>query len=103
VNLAPILKHTVSYTPKSGETDWSDPTFGAAQTLPARVEKKQRMVRGAGTNALPSDTQVLLGPTPEPKVGDRIDVGDGGGPRDVMGVDNSVDFWGRVDAWMVYL
>lgn len=103
MNIAPVLRHEVIYTAKTGESDWGDPIFFDAVPLPARVEKKQRMVRSAGGNALPSDTSVLLGPEPEIKAGDRIDAGFGDGPRDVMSVDSIVDFWGQIDGWRAYL
>lgn len=103
LNFASTHRDTITYYAKIGENDWSEPVFADPVTLRARVEKKQRMVRSPGGNALPSDTLVEVGPYPEIHAGDRIDVGYGDEARDVMTVDMVKDFWGRILGWRVYL
>lgn len=100
MNLKAKLPHTVTHEPKTGESDWGDPTFGPAVKRRAFVKFKQRMVRDAGGNASISDTQIVLGPAPI-AVGDRIDAG--GGPREIVNYESDPDINGRNLGWVVYL
>lgn len=59
MNVAPRLTHTINYALQASLGTHGDPTFGAPQSIRARVEHKQQLVIGANQQEVMSDTWMV--------------------------------------------
>lgn len=102
MNLRGFLRQTTLWEAQvkdgSGDpvlNDWSEPTYAAPASLPARVEEKQRRVLNASGNEVLSETRVML--VDEVAVGDRLD------GSQVQARESIVDVGGNTLGWTVFL
>jgi hypothetical protein len=96
MNLSRYLNQEVTYQPFATTTDnYGNRQYGAGQTLRARKEEKQRVVRDRSGAEQLSEATVLI--REEIQVGELID------GSEIQARENFVDRRGNVVGWRAYL
>lgn len=95
MNIKGFLRQTVAWQQKTGENEWGNAAYASPVVLPARVEKKQNMVRSPGGTEILATTRVML--IQEVDIGDTLD------GQEVQARENLVDIQGRVLGWVAFL
>ena len=91
-----FLSQSVQYQQRTGSDVTGEPTYGPAQPLAARVERRHVRIMTADGPLLSNITYVLV----EERINteDRFDTGDGQGWREVESVEDVIssegEFWG---------
>lgn len=91
MNVAPLLRQQVQWEPLASTDNRGDPTFGPAQTVPARAVAKLKDIIAKDGETITTTTSVMM--VVEPGIGDLLD------GREVVAVTTQVDYRGVISAW----
>jgi hypothetical protein len=94
VSLLALLNQTVTVEEKTGTDGYNKPTYAAPATYPARVQKKQKLVRSRDGSEKVATAAVWLPPTAVVSTSSRLTLTDGSNPP-ILAVEEMPDGEGR--------
>lgn len=60
MNVRPLLKQVITIARKTGYNAYREPTYGAQEQIPARVEAKQQLIRTRDGQEVVSDHEIVV-------------------------------------------